>query len=479
MIDFGRLAYEVFNVLKTFDYDVLMFDAGGTSVIEPKQARRFFSKGEDVAVDIIEDAENSVLKFIKAESVPMQDVLSFSRALRKLANRIYMMTFTIEGHDGPIAPKHFSRPLGESQHTKLEESMYGTSRSSYLKFPKSKLIVKHRGKVDENSTGARSRRIDRMFVENAAGERFLLETKYLSAGKAMAQHVSHGGSVSDDIGNKLCEKAADYLNLAKAKAHIRKNADVLEEAAIGLREDIHACRKSIRHVFERIYRNYEAASVDLEAGEEVLLEGDELLEAKNRVTNCISCEGAELEEEIIEAVARYNLVKETPMSNIENEGVTSEDDLKNPVLKEHIDWINGFTVENIFLSESEDEDEDEDCCEDDENELSREDILMPKSQSADLEREVVKDKGPKESGPQMLLDDEEDCSEARRIAEQAGITVCPAESKFVGDEDAVRGRYAVCLPGDDFLAEIFDDEAAAWKAGRDFTKVELSEDDSE
>ena len=497
MIDFGILASEVFQTLRAFNYDVKLFDATGNEVLEPRDTRRFFSKAEDLAVVLLEDAENSTIKVIKSNSVSIGEIQGFTRTIKSLSDR-YNVLFNIEGQDGAIKPRDFTRyNIGEDRKVDMDltENMYGTSRSSYLKYPNARLIVKHSSKVDEAVNGARSRKIDRMYVENARGERLLLPTRHLSAGKAMAQHVSHGGELSDDNGQKICEMAKDYHNLGLAIRHVRKNETNLSEDAGNMKISASKQRAQIRNVFEKLHRNYEngigvlAPALNETSSED--MEG-----AKSKVAAALTCEGCDLDEAIIETMARcsFNLEKE-PLeekavdlvdvcgTNVDREvflkfaqnhqldftkkisgfdfaAVKASDhdslaraaaaichslsddgmanlfskigeeilagnasklalqiaaravkiaaesseanELRNPVMREHFDWLESFSVENILLSEK----KDSDCC-DEEAELSREDVVLPKSSSADLKREVVK-KAPKmkKDTSALLLDDE-------------------------------------------------------------------------
>ena len=310
MIEFGKVASEIFKVLQTYDYDVYMFDAAGNKVIEPAESRRFFSKNKDIAIDIIENGENSVIKFIKSESVMMSEVLGFSNALKNLANEIYMMTYVIEGHEGPIVPKDFATPLGEDRKEDMDliETMYGTSRSSYLKLGKSCLVVKHSNKVDEEVSGSRSRKIDRMYVENAAGERHLLPTKYLSVGRAIAQHINHAGKLDDDNGKKLNEAAQDYHNLAIASAHIRKHRTDLTEEADELRGKIKMGRSKLRKTFEKVYKNYDAGMAEL--NETPLYEDEMMTEERKRAQTVMGGHDKTydaLGDGIFESVARHTM----------------------------------------------------------------------------------------------------------------------------------------------------------------------------
>lgn len=499
MIDFGNLALEVFNVLRAFNYDVKLFDGDGNSVPEPSDARRFFSKAEDLMIAIVEDAENSTLHVTHSKSIQIAEILGFLETLRNICNKFNVL-FTVRAYGDVIKPQNFVRtPLGEDRKDTMDltENMYGTSRSSYLKLENARLIVKHSSKVDEAVSGSRSRRIDRMFVENKQGERHLLPTKYLSAGKAMAQHVSHGGMLTDDVGQRLCEMAKDYANLGSAIRHIRKHGASLNEEAGTLKEHVTRARVSMRGLFEKVLRNYDAGVEQLKGSMLNETSDEDMATARTHVGDVLHCEGAELDEAVIESVARstFNLEKE-PLeekqsdlvqicdTNVEREvflrfaenseldfskspnveGVSGKDDdslanamdrisrvtkddgmanlfdkvgsdliggaattlarqiaqralkiakeknlvesLRNPVIREHIEWLESFTIENILLDEDKDEGSDCKKCEGEDEELSKEDVVLPKSSSRDLEREVVKKKSA--STTELLLDDEEE-----------------------------------------------------------------------
>ena len=98
--------------------------------------------------------------------------------------------------------------------TLTESRMWGTSRSSYEERGPARIIVRHSGVVDEEKRGARSRKIESVFIENSLGERRLLDTKNLHAARAMATHVSEGGDVDDEIGVGIMEMAHEMASMA-------------------------------------------------------------------------------------------------------------------------------------------------------------------------------------------------------------------------------------------------------------------------
>jgi hypothetical protein len=485
VIDFNALAEKVFEILKTFNYVVTeMYDEKGMEVIEPASARRFISTAKDVGVAIIENGENSELVAILSNSIDTSAISNFREMLLNLSNRTYGITFTMKGQKGEVRAKDlikYNISEGSQQAMDLTENMYGTSRSSYLKLDNARLIVKHSGKVDEAMNGARSRKIDRMYVENARGERLLLPTKQLPAGKAMAQHVSHGGELTDDTGKKLCEMADDYQRLGEAIRHVRRNQSRLTEDAAALRDCAAKSRSGMRSIFERVHRNYQAGVDSMLAPTLYEASDDELTTARERVKNAMSCDDCQLDEAVVETVARHSFnfdkepleeksgkeyttvldmkvdrdawlafaerselefkqsipavqdvdlkdpaaveraidsiasyVMDDTLSNlfshccgelasgkpqklaqriavravkIAQDRVLTET-MRNPIIKEHLDWLESFTVENILLGENETPGEDD--INKDEDELNKDDILLPKSKDGDLKRQVIK-----------------------------------------------------------------------------------------
>lgn len=404
MIDFAHVAQEIFVIMRQFNYDSTLYDASGMKTYNVDDARRFYSKAEDMGIYLLELAENSTIQMEKSDSVMITEVLGFKNTLMACASRFNLM-FKMQETKGPIRPQdHAADMMQENRKMDMDltENMYGTSRSSYLKYDNAKLIVKHSAKVDETISGARSRRIDRMYVENSRGERHLLPTRQLLAGKAMAQHINHGGELSDECGTKLCEMAADYQHLGEVIRHVRKNCELLTEDALNLRECATNGRGKIRSLFEKLHRNYLNCVPSLSNDPLYETSLEEMDKARQRVATALSCEGCQLDECVMEAMARFSF----DLSKAEDHGV--KDELRNPVIREFLEWAESFTVENALLAEKHDCDDlkpDEECCEDDE--LSREDVILPKGKTPDLKRELVKKSAKDSDQGTILMDDSE------------------------------------------------------------------------
>ena len=86
----------------------------------------------------------------------------------------------------------------------LFEGYYGNRVVSYSGEPtEARLMIKHSQKLGE--TDARYRFVENIFIETADGERFKLESKSLSAARAMLEHVRQGGKPYDIRGCHITE----------------------------------------------------------------------------------------------------------------------------------------------------------------------------------------------------------------------------------------------------------------------------------
>jgi len=86
----------------------------------------------------------------------------------------------------------------------LYEGWNGTSKSSYNpQRNKTRLVVRHSKRIGEDDQ--RFRNINSIFVENGNGERFKLPFKNITGARAMARHVSEGGTPYDVFGLHISE----------------------------------------------------------------------------------------------------------------------------------------------------------------------------------------------------------------------------------------------------------------------------------
>lgn len=96
----------------------------------------------------------------------------------------------------------------------VAEGYYATGRkSSYSDaVPQVKIILQHSRQLEEGER--RYRAIDRIFVENAAGERFLLDTKKPGLARVYARHIAEGGTPYDEQGKHIHSLVEEYTKMA-------------------------------------------------------------------------------------------------------------------------------------------------------------------------------------------------------------------------------------------------------------------------
>ena len=137
----------------------------------------------------------------------------FLEELKEFSRRNMLRSFDVHDLTRPALDIHSRRQLASanSNYTAndmaqvTESQLYGSAKTSYQLIGPTKLIVKHSQKVDEEILGARTRKIDSIFVETAEGERFKLPFTSLHGARAMARHIAHGGTVFDDISSHITE----------------------------------------------------------------------------------------------------------------------------------------------------------------------------------------------------------------------------------------------------------------------------------
>jgi hypothetical protein len=276
VFDPANVGEEVFGTLRSFDYAVVLFDEDGNETPEPTEARRFFTDKRNITVSIYEDGENSALHVYLGRSVDVEAVQGMLDTLRRCATKFGIM-FNCRKYRRELEPKDFANGSTVLESRKLT----GSSKSSYLKLEGARMILRHDTAIDDKKHGARARNVKKVMIENNQGERFLMPTQNLMAGRAMTRHVSKGGQFHDDVGTKITEMATSQQQMKTCASYCRKNKKLDESVS----EIIEACTdraKHIRNVFEGLYRRYDKTlnEINKETDNLLLEDDDELLEEK-------------------------------------------------------------------------------------------------------------------------------------------------------------------------------------------------------
>jgi hypothetical protein len=288
----------------------VLYDENGNRVFEPSDARRFYLADDNILVSILEDGDNSAVKVYLSTNIQISEVLEFVTVLRRIATQFNVL-FNLRKYNKKIEPKDFATQAAIQEQKEysmnIMEGLYGTSKSSYLKLENARMIVRHSARVKENMIGGRGRAIQSIFVENALGERFLFPVNVLSGARAMTQHVNHGGTFADEVGQQIIRMAQDFSDLSKVAGHIGANQKVLPAQALNVRESIKSSAYDIRRTFERMCRD-EASYVRESAR---ITEGKALNESKENIADIVealqallSVGGVAMDETVLETVAK-------------------------------------------------------------------------------------------------------------------------------------------------------------------------------
>jgi len=167
----------------------------------------------------------------------------------------------------------------------VAEGLTGTSKSSFENLNKTKLIIRHKGKVDETVPGARSRQIQSLYIENEEGERFKYPMTHLAGARAMMRHVANGGRPHDEFGQHIVATSEDIAKLnsfsryASNKDQLNDNAgDIIEQTKLKL-ENLRGYMKNLSN-----QTHYENASKDFKTSEEQILDDETVNKLREKFT---------------------------------------------------------------------------------------------------------------------------------------------------------------------------------------------------
>jgi len=167
----------------------------------------------------------------------------------------------------------------------VAEGLSGTSKSSFENLNKTKLIIRHKGKVDETVPGARSRQIQSLYIENEDGERFKYPMTHLAGARAMQRHVSNGGRPHDEFGQHIVSTSEDIAKLNSFSRYVT-NKDQLNDNAGDIIEQTKMKLENLRGYMKNIAKqtHYEAASKDFKTADEQVLDDETVNKMREKFT---------------------------------------------------------------------------------------------------------------------------------------------------------------------------------------------------
>ena len=258
---------QLYDLLVTRDFDPKMKDVSGPDlsgkdVSDPAEADMFTfdwkTPNKNYGTVVILIGQNRNLKIFFGDNIGRsmdrgdKDAwYEFLYQLKQFTVRNNLMSFEIDNINRLKYNIQGMAAIREG----LFEGYYGTRKVSYSDQPKqTRLVIKHNRTLGEDD--ARFRYVESLYVETSDDQRFRLPFTNLIGGRAMARHVSEGGTPYDTFGQHISEivKEMNILNkfvrASKNKQFDTAAAD-LAETAVRHYQDLKA--KAKRMISQRGY----------------------------------------------------------------------------------------------------------------------------------------------------------------------------------------------------------------------------------
>ena len=303
---------DLFNKIRSQFSNIRLGDENGAATADPKEAVFFeFEFEEDadtfgsVSISLAED--NSMKVYYNRDLVSKIDEDSkdewyaFLKELKDFAVE-HQMGFDVRDITKNNLTKQDYENLADtnktvntdemseelSRITKLagvNEGLTGSAKRSYENLDKTKLIIRHKGKVDETVPGARSRQIQSLYIENEDGERFKYPLTHLAGARAMVRHVANGGRPHDEFGQHIIQTSEDIAKLNSFSRYVG-NKDQLNDNAGDIIEQTKLKLENLREYMRNLSKqsHYENASKDFKTAEEQILDDETVAKLREKFT---------------------------------------------------------------------------------------------------------------------------------------------------------------------------------------------------
>ncbi len=258
MREIDKIADNLFEKIRSRFESVNLGDENAKSTQDPEKAR-FFNFDYDidgesmgnVTISLIDEKAlkvyfgTDIIDNIKQAGLDKDKWYDFLRGLRRFAKRNMLNFDTRDITKSNLQLKDIKQQskadatLTKDEVQMTESRKYGTSRHSFEDVGNCRLRIIHSESIDENQRGARTRKIEAVFVETPLGERFRMDHNNLSGAAAVAMHLSHGGEHNDDICEAINGMVAEmgsmshFVRAVKRRQFEDAETDQMAQAAIG------------------------------------------------------------------------------------------------------------------------------------------------------------------------------------------------------------------------------------------------------
>jgi hypothetical protein len=261
MKNLESIAEDLFNKIRGRFPSVTIGNAEGKVTNVPGEARYFDFEykegGRPLGKVSISLDENSVAVMYSDDFVANEDQMTrdnwydFLKELRTFSKKRLLNFDTRNITKSNLDRRDYkflaNTRAGEEQMT--ESTMYGTSKTSFQNIGNARLSIKHNQAVNQENAADRTRHIGSIYIESNEGERFKYPYKHLSGARAMARHVSEGGTPYDDFGTHIVGMSEELGKLRKFKTYMGRSsvmAEGLEDYVDAIAERMETIRKTLK-----------------------------------------------------------------------------------------------------------------------------------------------------------------------------------------------------------------------------------------
>jgi len=280
MKNLNTIAEDLFNKIRGRFSTVTLGTEDG-KVTEDPEAARFYDfayKVDDrtigkVSVSLDEDKLSVMYanNFVEQEEDSVRESwYEFLRELRTFAKKRLLQFDTRNITKSNLDRRDYQFLSQNRNKTMSESRLWGTGRVSYQNIGAARLNIRHRSSINQEQAAARTRNIDKIFIESPEGERFRYPYRHLAGARAMARHVAEGGTPFDDFGKHVIGLSEELNNLKKFKTYVNRSAvmaeglsqymDVIEGRAKDVKRELESIQKS--KGYANIIENYETVVLE-------------------------------------------------------------------------------------------------------------------------------------------------------------------------------------------------------------------------
>jgi hypothetical protein len=286
-----KIANNLFEKIRSRFEEVSLGDDKAQATADPELAR-FFNfdyvsrDGEKFGNVTISLIDNDSLKIYfskniseKLDPTQLKEWYAFLYEMRKFARR-NLMTFDTRDISRSNLKLKDVKNISQSDKTftsndvstVTESRLYGTPKTSFENVGTARLRILHTESVNPDVRGSRARHINAIYVENSQGERFRLQSNKLPGARAIARHISEGGTPWDEVGQHINSMLQEMTDLSTFVRGMRRRtfedgvATRMVEAAVAHYGNLHKQLNNLKspRAYKAFVENFEPQAQQLD-----------------------------------------------------------------------------------------------------------------------------------------------------------------------------------------------------------------------